>query len=106
MVVLLENNSVEEIDVSESGRGLTTETWERLKSAGHRTPMRALSFSQDGASILSGSQESLKLWNRDSLLCLRTLECLDVLSVLFVPGDRHCLAGTKVKALYKELGIL
>ncbi|XP_005099510.1 WD repeat-containing protein 3 [Aplysia californica] len=66
-----------------------------LSQAGHRTEVRALSVSLDNATILSASAEEVKLWNRDSLQCIRTMSCEYALCSLFVTGDRHAVIGTK-----------
>lgn len=58
--------------------------------SGHRTDVRALAVSHDDQLIVSASHGELKVWNRRSLKCLRTI--LDVgyaLSVAWLPGDRH-----------------
>ncbi|KAF5297376.1 hypothetical protein FQR65_LT01306 [Abscondita terminalis] len=66
-----------------------------VTAQGHHSEVRTLAFSSDNLAILSGSGESVKLWNRQTLSCLRTIETGYVLSVVFVPGDRHVLAGLK-----------
>lgn len=61
--------------------------------AGHRTDVRALAVSFDDNLIASASHGELKIWNRRSLKCLRTI--LDVgyaLCVAWLPGDRHVRA--------------
>lgn len=71
-----------------------------LMQHGHHSEVRAVAFSSDGLAIASGSGDSLKLWNRDTLACLRTVnEVGYVLSATFVPGDRHVLLGLKCGAL-------
>lgn len=62
---------------------------------GHHSECRSVCFSSDNLAIASGSGESLKLWNRSSLACLRTVETEYILASCFVPGDRHVLLGTK-----------
>lgn len=63
---------------------------------GHHSEVRSLAFSSDGLSIASGSSDSLKLWNRRSLACIRTVEQTGhILCLCFVPGDRHVLVGLK-----------
>lgn len=64
--------------------------------SGHRTDVRALALSYDDNLIASASNGELKIWNRRSLKCLRTM--LDVgyaLCAAWLPGDRHVLVGTK-----------
>ncbi|XP_070498516.1 WD repeat-containing protein 3 [Chironomus tepperi] len=66
-----------------------------ISQQGHHSECRSVSFSSDNLAIASGSGESLKIWNRSSLSCLRTIETDYILSTCFVPGDRHVLLGTK-----------
>ncbi|KAK3801649.1 hypothetical protein RRG08_033836 [Elysia crispata] len=70
-----------------------------LSQLGHRSIVRTLSFSSDNATILSASSEEVKIWNRDSLQCTRTLACDYALCSMFVSGDRHAVIGTKTGKL-------
>ena len=62
---------------------------------GHRTDVRALCFSSDNIALASASGESLKIWNRSSQNCVRTMSCEYALSILFVQGDRYVIVATK-----------
>ncbi|KAK5640142.1 hypothetical protein RI129_010953 [Pyrocoelia pectoralis] len=66
-----------------------------VTNLGHHSEVRSLCFSSDNLAIVSGSGESVKMWNRQTLTCLRTVQVGYVLSTIFVPGDRHVLAGLK-----------
>ncbi|KAB0792110.1 hypothetical protein PPYR_14071 [Photinus pyralis] len=66
-----------------------------IENLGHQSEVRSLSFSSDNLAIVSGSGESIKMWNRQTLACVRTVEVGYVLCTMFVPGDRHVLAGLK-----------
>lgn len=66
---------------------------------GHRSDIRTLCFSSDGSCLVSGAQESVKVWNRVSNQPIRTLTTGYALSSLFVPGDRHIIIGTKAGKL-------
>lgn len=57
-----------------------------IAQQGHHSEVRSVCFSSDNLAIASGSGESLKLWNRSSITCLRTVESDYVLSSCFVPG--------------------
>ena len=57
-----------------------------ITQQGHHSECRSVCFSSDNLAIASGSGESLKLWNRSSLACLRTVETEYILSTCFVPG--------------------
>ncbi|KAH1004388.1 hypothetical protein HUJ04_004145 [Dendroctonus ponderosae] len=62
---------------------------------GHHSQVRAVAFSSDNLAIVSGSDDTLRMWNRPSQTCLRTIDVGFVQSVVFVPGDRHVLAGLR-----------
>ncbi|XP_058824102.1 WD repeat-containing protein 3 [Topomyia yanbarensis] len=70
-----------------------------IRQQGHLSEVRSVTFSSDNLAIASGSAESLKLWNRASQSCLRTVETGYVVSTCFVPGDRHVLVGLKTGEL-------
>jgi U3 small nucleolar RNA-associated protein 12 len=63
---------------------------------GHRTDVRTLCFNSDSSSFISASGDSLKVWNRMSLNCIRSLSCDYALCCLFLSDDKHALIGTKV----------
>jgi len=67
----------------------------KVETPGHRTDVRTTAFSSDNTAVLTGSAEGVKIWNRSSLSCVRSLSCGYALTSLFAPGDRHCLLGTK-----------
>lgn len=67
-----------------------------IENAAHRTDVRTISFSSDSSAFLTASGDSLKIWNRLSLTCIRTLQCEYALSSAFLPDDTHVLIGTKV----------
>lgn len=84
------------------------ETVKLLKSInrqGHQSEVRSVCFSSDSLAIGSGSAESFKFWNRDSMQCLRTVPSDYVLCSIFVPGDRYILLGLKSgKLLIVDVG--
>ncbi|XP_077149721.1 WD repeat-containing protein 3 [Ranitomeya variabilis] len=98
VVVLLQNNSVEGFSVlaepTQAGSAQSTKT-SRLTLGGHRSDVRTTAFSSDNIAVLSASAESVKIWNRSTLQCIRTMACDYALCSLFVPGDRHVIVGTK-----------
>lgn len=57
-----------------------------ITQQGHHSEVRCVSFSSDNLAIATGSGESVKLWNRSSKACLRTVETEYVLCLCFVPG--------------------
>ncbi|KAM0790814.1 hypothetical protein ACM66B_004659 [Microbotryomycetes sp. NB124-2] len=66
-----------------------------LDLPGHRTDIRTLAVSSDDELIASASQGSLKIWNRKTTKCIRTLECGYAICSTFLPGDRHVVVGCK-----------
>ncbi|XP_027043917.1 WD repeat-containing protein 3-like [Pocillopora damicornis] len=62
-------------------------------------PIRTLCFNADGSCLLSGSQESIKVWNRSSCQPIRTVSTGYALCSLFVPGDKYAIIGTKTGKL-------
>lgn len=66
-----------------------------ISHQGHHSEVRSVCFSSDNLAIASGSAEAVKLWNRASQACLRTIPTGYVLSTVFAPGDRHLLVGLK-----------
>lgn len=66
-----------------------------LTNHGHRTDVRAICFSSDNLALATASNDSIKLWNRPTLACLRTVACGYALTMTFVPGDRHLIVGMK-----------
>lgn len=63
---------------------------------GHRSNVKSLSFSTDNLAIFTGGLESVKMWNRKSLDCIRTVNTPNLVQCLcVVSGDRHVLTGLK-----------
>ena len=70
-----------------------------LQTPAHRTDVRTISFSlsNDTSSFVTASGDSMKVWNRISLKCIRTFECGEyILTSLYLSDDNHILLGTKV----------
>uniref|UniRef100_A0A0N5AJ03 WD_REPEATS_REGION domain-containing protein n=1 Tax=Syphacia muris TaxID=451379 RepID=A0A0N5AJ03_9BILA len=70
----------------------------RLDKLGHRTDVRCLAVAESDFGFASGSSESIIVWNRHSLNVIH--ECEDeemknVTALLFLPTDKHIIAGTK-----------
>ncbi|XP_078265225.1 WD repeat-containing protein 3 [Rhinoraja longicauda] len=95
IVVLLQNNTVEAFNLNLTGIIPEYTNCARITIAGHRTDTRTLAFSSDNIAVLSASAEMVKIWNRSSLQCIRTMACQYSLCSLFVPGDRQIIVGTK-----------
>lgn len=90
-----EIHSVSSVTSSKSESSLVS----TLTLPGHRTDVRALCFSSDKIALATASAESLKIWNRSTQNCIRTIKCDYALSVLFAPGDRNVIVATKTGKL-------
>ncbi|NXM93989.1 WDR3 protein, partial [Sylvia borin] len=99
MVLLLQNNVVELYHLDLSAQVPQAVRVSRITIGGHRSDVRTLAFSSDNIAILSAAAESVKMWNRSTLQCIRTMECEYALCSLFVPGDRQVIVGTKTGKL-------
>uniref|UniRef100_T1JD22 Small-subunit processome Utp12 domain-containing protein n=1 Tax=Strigamia maritima TaxID=126957 RepID=T1JD22_STRMM len=97
--LLLHNNSIETHSIDSLIKNCESLDINKLWRSGHRSSIRAISFSSDNLAILSGSAESVKIWNRSSQSCIRTMDCTQVTCLSFTPGDRHCIVGTKTGKL-------
>ena len=91
IAVALKNNTIEVHRVGAEDVVLAGE----LESMGHRSDVRSLALSTDDTMIASGSSHSVKVWNTNTRVCIRTCECEYALCMAFVPGDKHLLVGTK-----------
>ncbi|NXT97687.1 WDR3 protein, partial [Buphagus erythrorhynchus] len=99
MVLLLQNNVIELYNLDLSAQMPQAVRVSRITIGGHRSDVRTLAFSSDNIAILSAAAESVKIWNRSTLQCIRTMECEYALCSLFVPGDRQVIVGTKTGKL-------
>ena len=99
-LVLLRGNSFEihVVDSKVSIKNNATKVG-ALSIPGHRTDVRALCFSSDKIALASASGESLKIWNRGSQNCIRTMACDYALAILFATGDRNLIVATKTGKL-------
>ncbi|NXD21647.1 WDR3 protein, partial [Spelaeornis formosus] len=95
MVLLLQNNVIELYNLDLSAKVPQAVRVSRITIGGHRSDVRTLAFSSDNIAVLSAAAESVKIWNRSTLQCIRTMECEYALCSLFVPGDRQVIIGTK-----------
>ena len=100
LLVLLRGNSFEihVVDTKVSIKNDVTKVG-ALSIPGHRTDVRALCFSSEKIALASASGESLKIWNRGSQNCIRTMACDYALAILFATGDRNLIVATKTGKL-------
>ncbi|XP_031230832.1 WD repeat-containing protein 3 isoform X2 [Mastomys coucha] len=94
-VFLLQNNLVELYSLNTSSPTPQPMRTSRITIGGHRSDVRTLSFSSDNIAVLSAAADSIKIWNRSTLQCIRTMPCEYALCSFFVPGDRQVVIGTK-----------
>lgn len=98
VICLLQNNQIEVYLTEVSKQINNTETPHliyTIATPGHRTDVRTLCFSSDSTAFVSASGDSMKVWNRMSLSCIRTFSCDYALCSLFLSDDNHVLIGTK-----------
>ncbi|ELT90132.1 hypothetical protein CAPTEDRAFT_89073 [Capitella teleta] len=95
VVSLLTNNVLQSCTIDLSEKNCEPTAVSKLNQPGHRTDVRTVCFSSDNTAILSASSDSARVWNRDTLQCIRSLTCEYALCSLFTPGDRHIVIGTK-----------
>jgi U3 small nucleolar RNA-associated protein 12 len=67
-----------------------------IENQSHRSDVRTVCFNSDSTRFVTGSGESLKVWNRTSLKSIRTFACDYALCSLFLSDNDHILVGTKV----------
>ncbi|XP_062586296.1 WD repeat-containing protein 3-like [Saccostrea cucullata] len=95
VLVLLNNNMLQHCSLGLDQKQSDPQGMAKLALPGHRTDVRTLCFSSDNTAILSASAETVKIWNRASSQCIRTMNCDYALCSVFAPGDRHIIIGTK-----------
>jgi len=95
-LMVLGNNMVEQVKSELGGHSEPPSLHSRLDLMGHRSDVRSLAWSSDNTALATGSSECVKVWNRQSLVPVRTMTSGYCLALLFCPGDRHIVAGTKV----------
>ncbi|GFV08204.1 WD repeat-containing protein 3 [Trichonephila clavipes] len=97
ITVLLKNNTIVQYELDVKLKQNNAELCQSISIPGHRSFVRTLSCSSDSLSILSGCDESVKIWRsfKGEQRCASTLPCNAALCSVFVPGNNHCIIGTK-----------
>lgn len=94
----LNNNSLQTYSVPLPDKATThpeATLLHNVSTSGHRTDVRSLSLSSDDALLAAVSNGELKIWNRRSLKCLRTMNDTGYgLCCSWLPGDRHVSANS------------
>ncbi|EFJ52522.1 hypothetical protein VOLCADRAFT_79148 [Volvox carteri f. nagariensis] len=93
LVLSLSNNCIEILNVASETHSYDTAS--RIDLGGHRSDVRALSLSSDDSALLTASSAALKLWNPRTGSCLATMDSGYGLCVLFAPGNKFAVIGTK-----------
>ncbi|XP_031826213.1 WD repeat-containing protein 3 [Nomia melanderi] len=91
----LNNNSLDLYSILTQDKNPEVNQLRTIVKHGHRSDVRAVCFSSDNLAFATASGDSVKLWNRSTLACIRTVECGYALTATFVPGDRHLIVGLK-----------
>jgi len=93
VVVSMADNTLAYYSIS-LGVGKEVKLIRKISLHGHRSSVRVISFSSDNLAMFTGGSESIKMWSRKTLNCIRTVETSSAVQCLCVlPGDRHILAG-------------
>ncbi|CAK9807252.1 WD repeat-containing protein 3 [Anthophora plagiata] len=93
--ISINNNSIDLYSLFMEEKDAEVKHLRSITNHGHRSDVRAICFSSDNLAFATASGDSVKLWNRPTLACLRTVQCGYALTAVFVPGDRHLIVGLK-----------
>lgn len=66
-----------------------------FKQNGHRTPARTLALSENNRNLLSGSGESVKIWDLASEKCVVSIDSGYCLCSAWFPGDKFVVVGCR-----------
>ena len=95
-LILTDNsNNIQFLKYKLDNNVFTQEKVKDFSHLGHRTPVRTISLSSDDSVFLTGSSESVKVWNTETSECIRTFESTYCTSSLFLPKDKYILVGDK-----------
>ena len=96
VVLSLANNSLEVLDFTEEGWELR----QQIAQQGHRSDVRSVALSDDDQLLLTASSAGPKLWNPETGACIASMEGGYGLCVVFAPGNKHAVVGTKVRCCW------
>ncbi|GLI64000.1 hypothetical protein VaNZ11_007154, partial [Volvox africanus] len=97
LALSLSNNCIKVLNISSETNSYDTASC--IDLGGHRSDVRALALSSDDMSLLTASSAALKMWNPRTGSCLATMESGYGLSILFAPGNKFAVLGTKEGSL-------
>ncbi|OMJ17275.1 WD repeat-containing protein 3 [Smittium culicis] len=88
--------SATQSDSSKSSKQSLEPTWiYSIERLGHRSEPRCIALSSNNELIATACSTNIRIWNSLTNVCITTLECLNPLSICFLPGDQHIAVGTK-----------
>nr|XP_026488456.1 WD repeat-containing protein 3 [Vanessa tameamea] len=92
--VTLATNTVE-LHSLNMAEGNEVKCLKQITQPGHQREPRCIAMSSDNLALLSASVDSIKLWNRSSQTCVRSVATGGArpTSACFAPGDRHALVA-------------
>lgn len=94
VVATFANNQIRVFALDMAEKKPEAEMLKALHSQGHPSEVRTVCFSADTLAIASADANSIKLWNRESMRSIQTIEDTGyALCSCFAPGDRHVLIG-------------
>ena len=67
----------------------------KISLPGHRDQPRCVQFSDDNRAIVTGSNDSIKVWSVETAKCVRSVKTEPITAVEYCAGDRQVLAGGK-----------
>eukprot|EP01137_Pigoraptor_chileana_P007127 Opistho-2@52294 len=98
IAVALNNNRLEVHSVTLTSKSGESELLSAVES-GHTADVRAIAISSEDSLILTASHSEVRVWNRKTGACVRTIESGYGLCATFLPGNRHALIGIKTGEL-------
>ena len=67
----------------------------KISLPGHRDAPRTVQFSEDNRALVTGSNDSIKVWSVESCKCVRTVATDPITCIEYCQGDRQVIAGAK-----------
>ena len=74
VVTTLANNTITLHSVQVGVKSNKPNLLRSISNQGHHSEVRAVTFSSDNLVVVSGSAESIKIWNRPTQTCIRTVQ--------------------------------
>lgn len=74
VAVILANNTIELYNLQSSLKDNEAKCLRSVTNQGHHSEVKSVSFSSDSLAVVSGCGEAIKMWNRPTQSCLRTIK--------------------------------